>query len=325
MLLAGDLGATNTRLGLFQRQVPRPVEVFSRDFPTKGYPGVSPMIQELLQETQTRVEDIEAACIGAAGPVIRQRVHPTNISWYLDARDVIAATGLRRLHLLNDVEVMGHSVHALLPNELHVLQQGTRNPDGNAVLLTAGTGLGTGMLINIDGKLHPSPSEGGHADFAPRNAREVALMESLTRMHGRAHIEHIVSGPGLVNVLRFVAETRGGSAVLANATSDDALPARITQAALDKSDPACVDALELFLTVYGAASGNLAMTCMATGGVYLGGGIPPRILPAFDGGQFMTAFLAKSPMDDLMHAIPVSIILNDQAGLLGAAVFASDM
>src|SRR5690349_15996058 len=119
MLLAGDLGATNTRLGLFKRAAPRPEEVFSRDFPTKGYPGVAPMIQELLAETKTKVEDIEAACIGAAGPVIRQRVHPTNISWYLDAQDVIAATGLRRLHLLNDVEVMGHSVNALLPSELH--------------------------------------------------------------------------------------------------------------------------------------------------------------------------------------------------------------
>jgi glucokinase len=320
MLLAGDLGATNTRLGLFRRQVPRPEEVFSRDFPTKGYPGVSPMIQELLKETQTRVEDIEAACIGAAGPVIRQRVHPTNISWYLDAQEVTSTTGLKRLHLLNDVEVMGHSVTALLPNELHVLQAGTKNPEGNAVLLTAGTGLGTGMLINIDGKMHPSPSEGGHADFAPRTAQEIALLHSLQKAFGRAHIEHIVSGPGLVNVLRFTAKVMGGSSVLADPT-----PAKVTQAALDKSDPACVEALDLFLTVYGAASGNLAMTCMATGGVYLGGGIPPRILPAFASGSFMTAFLAKEPMGDLMRSIPVSIILNDQAGLLGAAVFAAGM
>jgi glucokinase len=324
MLLAGDLGATNTRLGLFKRQNPRPVEVFSRDFPTQGYPGVAPMILELLTETKTRVEDIEAACIGAAGPVIRQRVHPTNISWYLDAQEVIAATGLKRLHLLNDVEVMGHSISALLPSELHVLQSGTKNPDGNAVLLTAGTGLGTGMLINIDGRMHPSPSEGGHADFAPRTTREIALLHALQRRHGRAHIEHIVSGPGLVNLLRFTGEQLGGSTVL-KAHGDGVKPAHVTEAALDKSDPACVEALDLFLTVYGAASGNLAMTCMATGGVYLGGGIPPRILPAFDSGSFMTAFLAKEPMNDLMRSIPVSIILNDQAGLLGAAVFASCM
>jgi glucokinase len=325
MLLAGDLGGTNTRLGLFQRQDPRPVEVFSRDFPTKGYPSVAPMIVELLAETRTKVEDIEAACIGAAGPVIRQRVHPTNVAWQLDAQETIAATGLRRLHLLNDVEVMAWSVSALMPSELHVLQPGTRNPDGNAVLLTAGTGLGTGMLINIGGKMHPSPSEGGHADFAARTPREVHLLDTLTRLHGRAHIEHIVSGPGLVNVLRFTAAQMGGSTVLDDTTNSVPLPARITQAALDQSDPACIEALDLFLTVYGAASGNLAMTCMATGGVYLGGGIPPRILPAFDSGTFMSAFLAKSPMEDLMRSIPVSIILNDQAGLLGAAVFASCM
>jgi len=323
MLLAGDLGATNTRLGLFKRQDPRPEEVFSRDFPTKGYPGVAPMILELLAETNTKVEDIEAACIGAAGPVIRQRVHPTNISWYLDAQQVMDATGLRRLHLLNDVEVMGHSVAALQPHELRMLQQGTKNPDGNAVLLTAGTGLGTGMLININGKLHPSPSEGGHADFAARTPREIELLQELTRQFGRAHIELIVSGPGLVNVARFTSKNR--AKVFMEAQSESELPSRITRAALDKSDPTCVEALDLFLTVYGAASGNLAMTCMATGGVYLGGGIPPKILPAFENGLFMTAFNAKWPMEDLMRSIPVSIILNDQAGLLGAAVFASEM
>jgi glucokinase len=323
MLLAGDLGATNTRLGLFKREEPRPVEIFSRDFPTKGYPGVSPMIQELLAETHTPVADIEAACIGAAGPVIRQRVHPTNISWFLDAQEVVATTGLRRLHLLNDVEVMAHSVGALLPQELHVLQQGTKNPDGNAVLLTAGTGLGTGMLININGKMHPSPSEGGHTDFAARTPREIALLEELTRLHGRAHIELIVSGPGIVNVARFTSQ--GGSKVFADAKSEAELPSRVTQAALDKSDPACIEALDLFLTVYGAAAGNLAMTCVATGGVYLGGGIPPKILPAFANGLFMEAFLAKNPMEDLMRSMPVAIILNDQAGLLGAAVFASEM
>jgi glucokinase len=323
MLLAGDLGATNTRLGLFKRANPRPEEVFSRDFPTKGYPGVAPMILELLAETKTPVADIEAAAIGAAGPVIRQRVHPTNISWALDGQQVMEATGLRRLHLLNDVEVMGHSVAALQPNELRVLQQGHKNPEGNAVLLTAGTGLGTGMLININGKLHPSPSEGGHADFAARTPREIELLEELTRQFGRAHIELIVSGPGLVNVARFTSKNR--SKVFTEAQHESELPARVARAALDKSDPACVEALDLFLTIYGAASGNLAMTCMATHGVYLGGGIPPKILPAFEGGQFMDGFLGKWPMEDLMRSIPVSIILNDQAGLLGAAVFASEM
>ena len=323
MLLAGDLGATNTRLGLFKRDQPRPVEIFSRDFPTKSYPDASPMILELLAETGTPVADIEAACIGAAGPVIRQRVHPTNISWYLDAQEVMHRTGLRRLHLLNDVEVMAHSVSALQPQELRVLQQGTKNPDGNAVLLTAGTGLGTGMLININGKMYPSPSEGGHTDFAARTPREIALLEELTRLYGRAHIELIVSGPGITNLARFT--SHGRSKVFAEATSEAELPSRITQAALDRSDPACVEALDLFLSVYGAASGNLAMTCVATGGVYLGGGIPPKILPAFENGLFMDAFLAKSPMEDLMRSMPVAIILNDQAGLLGAAVFASEM
>ncbi len=323
MLLAGDLGATNTRLGLFKRNDARPTEVVSRDFPTTGYPGLAPMIDEFLKENNTPVGDIEAACVGAAGPVINQRVHPTNISWYIDAADTMRATGLQRLHLLNDVEVMAHSVKALLPSELHVLQQGTRNPDGNAVLLTAGTGLGTGMLINIDRKWYPSPSEGGHTDFAARTPREIELLQELTRIHGRAHIELIVSGPGIVNVARFTSQ--GKSKVFEQAQNAKELPALIARAALDKTDPACVEALDLWMAVYGAASGNLAMTCVATGGVYLGGGIPPKILPAFKNGIFMDAFLAKSPMETLMRSMPVMIILNDQAGLLGAAVFASEM
>jgi glucokinase len=224
------------------------------------------------------------------------------------------------LYLLNDVEAMAYAVPALERSELRVLQEGTRNPTGNGALLTAGTGLGEGMLIHIDGRWQPSPSEGGHADFAARTPREVELLQWLTAEYGRAHKEHIVSGPGLVNVARFTSQ--GRSKVL-NETAD--LPQRVTQAALDKSCPYCVEALELFMGVFGAAAGNAAMQCMATGGVYLGGGIPPKILPAFDSDAFMSAFRSKSPMEDLMGSIPVMIILNKQAGLLGAAVYASQM
>ena len=169
----------------------------------------------------------------------------------------------------------------------------------------------------------PSPSEGGHTDFAARTPREIELLQWLTAEYGRAHTEHIVSGPGLVNLARFTSQ--GRSKVLNEAEDPADLPQRVTQAALDKTCPYCVEALDLFLGVYGAASGNLAMSCMATGGVYLGGGIPPKILPAFDSDLFMSAFRAKAPMEDLMRSIPVLIILNKQAGLLGAAVYASQM
>jgi glucokinase len=323
MLLAGDLGATNTRLGLFERHSSRPIEIVTRDFSTDAYPGLSAMIGQFLAGSPTPPEAIEAACVGVAGPVIDQRVRPTNIDWIVDAVDVMRTSGVKRLHLLNDVEAMAYAVSAFAHHEQLMLQEGTRNPVGNGVLLTAGTGLGQAMLINDGGTWRPSPSEGGHADFAARTPREIELLQYLTRTYGRAHCEHIVSGPGLVNLVRFTSE--GRSKILDDSLDPDELPPRVTQAALDKTDPYCVEALDLFITIFGATAGNAAMHCVATGGVYLGGGIPPKILPAFQTTAFMDAFRAKAPMEDLMRAMPVSIILNKQAGLLGAAVFASRM
>jgi glucokinase len=322
MLLAGDLGATNTRLGLFERNSPRPSELFTHDFATTAYPGLSAMVQEFLARSGTGAEAIEAACVGVAGPVIEQRVYPTNIDWVVDGAEVMRTSGVTRLFLLNDVEAMAYAVQALDRSELLVLQEGTRNPTGNGALLTAGTGLGQAMLIHVDGHWRPSPSEGGHADFAARTPREIGLLQQLSAQHGRAHTEHIVCGPGLINLLRHTSQ--GKSPLLETASARE-LPSIISQRALDGSDPDCVEALEMFIDAYGAAAGNFAMQCLATGGVYLGGGIPPKILPAFQTDRFMSAFRAKEPMDDLMRTMPVSIILNSQAGLLGAAVFASEL
>ena len=323
MLLAGDLGATNTRLGLFQRYTPRPSELVTRDFQTNDYPGLAAMIDAFLSGSGTSPDAIEAACVGVAGPVIEQRVYPTNINWIVDGAEVIRQSGVKSLYLLNDVEAMAYAVDALDRSELRVLQEGSRNPTGNGALLTAGTGLGQAMLIHIEGRWQPSPSEGGHADFAARTPREIELLQSLTAEYGRAHTEHIVSGPGLVNLARFTSQ---GRSKIINETADPAdLPQRVTQAALDRTCPYCVEALDLFIGVFGAAAGNVAMQCMATGGVYLGGGIPPKILAAFDNDGFMSAFRSKAPMEDLMRSIPVMIILNKQAGLLGAAVYASQM
>lgn len=323
MLLAGDLGATNTRLGLFERNAPRPTELFTHDFATNAYPGLSAMVREFLSRSGTSAGAVEAACVGVAGPVIDQRVYPTNIEWVVDGAEVMRSSGVSRLHLLNDVEAMAYAVPALETSELLVLQEGTRNPTGNGALLAAGTGLGQAMLIHVDGHWRPSPSEGGHADFAARTPREIELLQELTRQHGRAHTEHLVCGPGLVNLARFT--SKGQSKVFEDARTPAELPSLISQRALDGSDPACVEALEMFIDAYGAAAGNFAMQCVATGGVFLGGGIPPKILPAFHTDRFMNAFRAKQPMDDLMRTIPVSIILNSQAGLLGAAVFAGEM
>jgi glucokinase len=322
MLLAGDLGGTKSLLGLFQRaDAARPEEVRVLEFATLEYPGAGPIVKSFLDATGVAVSAIEAASLGLPGPVIDQRVKPTNVDWTVDARDLMKELGLRRVELLNDLEAMAHVVPALRPNELKVLQNGQRDPKGNAALLAAGTGLGQALLINVDGELRPSASEGGHADFAARTPREIELLKELTGIYGRAHTEHVVCGPGLVNVARFTSQ--GQSFVFREAADPSELPWRITQAALSRRCAHCVEALEMFVAAFGAAAGNFAMQGMATGGVYIGGGIPPKILPAFETSTFIDAFNAKEPLDGLVKAMPVFLILNKHAGLDGAAVHAN--
>ena len=324
MLLAGDLGGTKTLLGLFRRTgTPRPETVATHQFATLDFPAAADILAAFMKQTGVGPEEIEAACLGVPGPVIDQRVQPTNVDWVVDARDLQAKLQLKRVHLLNDLEAMAHVVPVLRDDELLVLQPGKRNPQGNGVLLAAGTGLGQALLINVDGAWRPSPSEGGHVDFAARTPREIQLLQELTRLYGRAHTEHIICGPGLVNVARFTSQ--GRSYVFRETDDITQLPARIAQAALEQRCPHCVEALELWIAAFGAAAGNFALSALSTGGVYIGGGIPAKILPAFETPTFITAFIAKEPFDGLLRDIPVSIILNRHAGLDGTAVFANTM
>jgi glucokinase len=222
---------------------------------------------------------------------------------------------------LNDLEAMAWAVPALHEGEVHVLQEGVALRGGNIALIAAGTGLGQAMLHAVDGRFIPSPSEGGHADFAARNDREVALLRDLTERFGRAEVEHVVSGRGLINI-HVVAHRRQPCRASVDLESPDA-PASISRAALDRTCPGCVDTLDIFVEAYGAEAGNVALRSVATGGVFIGGGIAPKILPALTSGAFMRAFVAKSPLDAMLKTMPVKIILNPNAALLGAAVFAA--
>jgi glucokinase len=326
MLLASDLGGTKTLVGLFKRTEGRPELLDTREFPTLDFPGLSAIIVSFLQATGTRPNEIEAACLGVAGPIIKQVVRLSNVPWRVDGQEVIETTGIPRLWLLNDVEAMAYAVSALAADELHTLQEGVFNADGNMCLLTAGTGLGQAILVRHQGRLLPCPSEGGHADFAARTPREVELLQYLTRAYGRTHTEHIVSGPGLVNLLRFTSEGRSPLLEKNGDPADDReIPAAITKRGLEGSDPHCVEALHLFLDVFGAAAGNFALQSVATGGVFLGGGIPSKILDAFNLPIFLEAFLRKPPMEHMLKRTPIHVILNRRAGLLGAAVYASAM
>jgi glucokinase len=320
MLLAGDVGGTRTRLGLFARGTERPTPVSVAEFTTLSYESIEDMIDAFLTEAdEHRIDEV---ALGVAGVVTRDVARLTNVPWVVDAGAVAERLGIRRLTLLNDLEAMATAVPVLEPDELAVLQEGTAQPDGNAAVIAAGTGLGEALLHNIDGRFIPSPTEAGHTDFAARTPREIELLQELTRTFGRAEYEQVISGQGLSNLARF---THAGK-LCAQLEGADAttLPSLVTRSALAKRCCHCVEVLDLFVGVYGAEAGNLALRSVATAGIYVGGGIAPKILPALEDGRFMEAFRSKGPMTDLMATIPVSVIIQPWPGLLGAAVHANN-
>ena len=319
MLLAGDVGGTKTRLGLFKVVGGRPPQVAAREYTTLEFSSLAAMIND-FREAAASSSTIDAACFGVAGPVIGNAGHLTNVPWRVDGDEIAGTFGISRVSILNDLEALAHAVPVLDRSELHTLQEGRFRSDGNIAVIAAGTGLGEALLHRVDGRYIPSPGEGGHADFAPRNEREIALLRDLAARFGRASVEHVLSGPGLQNIYRM---THRGAC--AGGLDDTPSAAAISTAALEKRCPACVEALEMFVDAYGAEAGNHALRSLATGGVFIGGGIAPKILPALGGGRFVDAFVSKPPHVSLLKAMPVHVIVNAEAGLMGAAVVARSL
>jgi glucokinase len=319
MLLAGDIGGTKTLLGLFDRAFPRPRPIASRAFATLEYSDLATMISVFATEAAVPRANIEAASFGVAGPVLGATARLTNVPWRLDARRLAETLDIRRVSLLNDLHAMAYAVPVLHSSELHVLQEGVALAGGNMALIAAGTGLGEALLHFVDGRFIPSPCEGGHADFAARTERDITVLRALVQRYRRASVEHVVSGPGLINLYRAL--HAGPCRAVADTNNRDA-PAAITSAGLEGRCPACVDTLAAFVEAYGAEAGNLALRTVATAGLFVGGGIAPKILPALTDGRFMQAFRDKAPLDELMGGIPVKVILHPEPGLLGAAVHA---
>jgi len=336
MLLAGDVGGTKTLLGLFSNDDERPSPIEIGEFVTLDYDGLEPMIREFLSAWKVDPRTLAAASIGVAGAVTEQVARLTNVPWVVDGDAIANALGLRRSVVINDLEALGYAVPRLEPSELAVLQQGISIPGGNAAVIAAGTGLGVSMLHEVDGRYVPFTSEGGHADFAARTARELEMVYELTRVFGRVGAEHVISGPGLVNIYQFTHRAFGTGPMITpntiapsrlcpgvgDAAQVAELPGKIYESARQRRCPLCVEAFDMFLGAYGSEAGNLALRALATSGLYVGGGIAPRILPELSNGVFIEAFRAKQPMGDLLTNVPVSVILNPDAGLLGAAIHA---
>lgn len=319
MILAGDIGGTKTLLGLFDPIPARPRAAAVQSFATLEYPDLPSMIGEFLKRASGGA-DVDRACFGVAGPVIGESAQLTNVPWRVDAPRVARAFSISRVRLLNDLQAMAYSIPVLEDNEVHVLQRGEPLRGGNIALIAAGTGLGEALLHSVDGRFVPSASEGGHADFPARTEREIVVLRELTRRYGRVDVERIVSGRGLSNLHRV---THTDTCAAGIDPDDLESPAAISTAALDRRCAGCVEAFDIFVEAYGAETGNLALRSVATGGVFVGGGIAPKILPALENGPFLGAFRAKTPLDGMLRSIPVKVILNAETGLLGAAVFAA--
>jgi glucokinase len=317
MILAGDVGGTKTILGLFENAEGRPRAIAVSVFRTLDHDSLPGFVAAFLVETGVSMDAVSAACFGVAGPVSGGRARLTNVPWSIDTRDFVDGFGWSRVMLLNDLEAMACAIPVLLESELHVLQRGEPRLDGHMALIAAGTGLGEAFLHNVNGRLIPAASEGGHADWAARGEGDIQVLCSLRQRYGRVEVEQVVSGRGLLNLHRVMHAT---PCHVVTGDDDRCTPAAITAAAFDRRCGGCMETLNVFVDAFGAEAGNLALRTLATAGVFVGGGIAPKILPALTDGRFMRAFVDKAPFTQLLERIPVKVILNDQAGLLGAGV-----
>lgn len=320
-ILAGDIGGTKTRLALFEADDEKRLKpVDEKIFTSRDYAGLEKILQEWLSG---RSRSIRVACFGVAGPVVNGRCETTNLAWIVDADQISQQFGVASVVLLNDLEATAYGTSYLSEKELCTLNPGQSQPHGNRCVIAAGTGLGEAILFWDGSRYRASASEGGHADFAPRNSTEMRLLEYLLRHYPRVSYERVLSGPGLFNIYRFMKDTAPGEEPpwLSQRLTTEDPGAVISEVALAGKSDLCVKALDLFVSVYGAAAGNLALTAMTTGGVYIGGGIGPKILEKLFDGAFMKAFLDKGRFASFMDRIPVRVILNEKAALLGAARF----
>jgi glucokinase len=325
LILAGDVGGTKTNLALIpaleRGRIGAPVA--SGSFRSADYPSLESIADAFLG---SRRERPTAASFGFAGVVADGRGEGTHVPWIAEERAIARHLRIPRAHLMNDLVATGYGVSALASAELAPLLPGTPAPDGNAGVVAAGTGLGETILLRHQGDFIPQPSEGGHADFAPRTDTELEIFRVLRARFGRVSVEQVLSGPGLANIASVLHERDGlGDAFAAHRaeSGEGGLPAAIAARGLDGSCAACVRSLEVFVGVYGAEAGNHALRGVTRSGLYLGGGIAPRILAALRGAAFRDAFLAKEPHRPLMESIPVWVILNDRTAVLGAARFAT--
>jgi glucokinase len=318
IVLAGDVGGTKTNLALYDRRGSGLIPVRETSLQSRQFDSLEAAIQRFLESGPH--QSVDAACLGVAGPVVEGRCVATNLPWIIDEQVLSRAIPAGKVRLLNDLEAAGYGVLVLPASELRTLQAGVPKR-GSMAVIAAGTGLGEAMIVR-EGERHVViATEGGHTDFAPRGDLEEDLLKYLRKEFGRVSVERILAGPGFFNLYRFLRDTGWAkeSPEVADKVRSGDPAAVITSRASSDGDPLCVKVVEMFVSIYGAEAGNLALKTLAVGGVVVAGGIAPRIIDWMTTGHFMTAFRDKGRLSPLMDGIPVQVALNPKAPLLGAA------
>ncbi|HXJ90504.1 MAG TPA: glucokinase [Candidatus Binatia bacterium] len=319
MILAGEIGGTRTRLAAFDTEGNRLKCIVEKIYQSHELSGLTEILQQF---TRSEGIPVHSACFGAAGPVRAGRSKISNLPWTIDAKELAAQLKLPTVGLLNDLEAYAYGIDALDSKDLICISPGSEHAEGNRAVISAKTGLGMAGLFWDGFRHHPFACEGGHADFAPRDPIQIELLAYLQKKYGRVSCERVLSGPGIHDIYDFLRDT--GKAEEATEVrerlkaSSDPSPL-ISRLALEGKSPICEQTLSVFVSVFGAEAGNCALRYMTTGGIYIGGVIAAKIAPKMQDGTFMKAFLDKGRMESILKDMPVQIIANDDAGLIGAA------
>ncbi|AFZ03070.1 glucokinase [Calothrix sp. PCC 6303] len=340
LLLAGDIGGTKTILRLVDISDPLNwQDVYQESYASAEFIDLVPIVQQFMQSANVQSKAAKA-CFGIAGPVVNNTAKLTNLAWYLDTERLQQELAITQVSLINDFAAVGYGILGLKAQDLCTLQNGKPQPDAPIAIIGAGTGLGQGFLVKQGENYHIFPSEGGHADFAPRNELEFQLLKYLLDKHSieRISVERVVSGQGIVSIYQFLRdrakaqshESPDIAAAIRTWEQEAGQPEKsidpgavIGQAGLSGRDRLCQQTLKLFVELYGAEAGNLALKLLPHGGLYISGGIAPKILPLIENGDFMLNFTQKGRMRGILEDIPVHVVLNQQVGLIGAAICAA--
>ena len=313
-ILAADIGGTSTRL----RLVHGAETLDEKDYSSQDYPDLNSILDNFIKANSP--VDLQSACLAVAGPVRDGTARVTNLPWDVHESLISEDFTIPQVRIINDFEAIGYALAILSPDDFYELQAGSPDNVGTRALIGAGTGLGVAIVTRCGERWQVLPGEGGHVDFAPRTAEQQALLDYLQQQSARVSVEMLLSGPGLERIYEFICTQNG-----INPDSVRRTAASISSTALIGRDPMAVKTLDLFVEIYGAQAGNLALTSLATGGVFIAGGIAPKILSLLKRGRFIEMFSDKPPMSELLHSMPVRVVLNTRSGLLGAVQVASEM